>query len=244
MVLYGWLIKRAYLLRRASELMVIRVFNVATACCLLLISFTACNEERIVDSKTTLILPEVEVKQGMETITYQLDGMDETYNTKLGGKLVLSELNEPPKRGDVVYYKTPSLNMEHVFPNANPGWKPQIYDIARIVALPEESIMIRDGQVYIDEKKLDTFYGKALMWGQGEESYFNNLNKPGSGVCDSDCQKSMTKYFHMDMPEIKIPAGHVFLLGDTWARSVDSQTYGSIAIDQIEWVIIGRERKP
>ena len=49
-------------------------------------------------------------------------------------------------RGDIVVFKTKNN-------------KDQDTDIARIVGLPGETVSIKKGQVYINHKKLDSFYG-------------------------------------------------------------------------------------
>ncbi|MDQ0060504.1 S26 family signal peptidase [Paenibacillus harenae] len=152
---------------------------------------TACTEERVEDRRTVKEPPVIEMKTGMWTIDYDLKGMDMAFMSEFSGKLVLNELEQPLQRGDVVYYKTPPLDVAKVFPGTNPGWQPPEYDIARVVALPGEAIEIRDGQIFNDNKKLDTFYGKALMWGEDEEAFFKNISRPGTGVCDEACQASM-----------------------------------------------------
>src|SRR5690606_6537551 len=68
-------------------------------------------------------------------------------------------------RGDVVYYKTPETAV-----NKNPNL-PEYY-IARVVGLPGETVEIREGQVYVDDKKLDAFYGVATDRGLTKEEYF------------------------------------------------------------------------
>ncbi|MDQ0111957.1 hypothetical protein [Paenibacillus harenae] len=141
---------------------------------------TACTEERVEDPRTVKEPPVIEMKTGMWTIDYELKGMDMAFMSKFSGKLVLNELEQPLQRGDVVYYKTPPLDVAKVFPGTNPGWLPP-YDIARVVAMPG----------FNDNKKLDTFYGKALMWGEDEEAFFKNISRPGTGVCDEACQASM-----------------------------------------------------
>ena len=92
-------------------------------------------------------------------------------------------------------------------------------------------------------KKLNTFYGKALSWGLDEEEYFKTLNQPGSAVCNESCQKNMKEYFNMDMEKFKVPDSHLFVMGDTWWRSIDSQINGPLPISNVIGKVQGYEKK-
>ena len=83
-------------------------------------------------------------------------------------------------------------------------------------------------------KKLNTFYGKALSWGLDEEEYFKTVDQPGATIKD---------YFNMDMEKVKVPDSHLFVMGDTWWRSIDSQIYGPLPISNVIGKVQGYEKK-
>lgn len=98
----------------------------------------------------------------------------------------------PPQRGDIVV----------LHPPVNQG-KPYI---KRVIALPGETIAIRDGGVYINGARISEPYldGIATSWG---------------GSIGHD--------------EVTIPDGHVFVMGDNRNNSTDSRSFGTIEIDEI-----------
>jgi signal peptidase I len=199
-----------------------------------------CEEQSITDSITQESPQIVVMKQGLITVENHNDGMARRnleYISENKGNIAVDPNyfnHNDRKRGDVIYYKTPSID-ENKYPRLNP---PE-YNIARVIALPGEEIEIKKGQVYINNKKLDTFYGKALSWGLEEEEYFKTVNKPGSAQCDESCQKTMKEYFNMEMAKVKVPVGHVFVMGDTWWRSIDSQIFGSLPVASIKGRVLG-----
>jgi signal peptidase I len=200
----------------------------------------------ISDKLTPTEPPQVEIQKNMLLVDYYLDGMVRNrldYISEAHGRLVIDPTffeRKKPQRGDVVYYRVPNFD----FKSVNPKLNPTETDVARVIALPGERIVITDGQVYIDGKKLDTFYGKATMWGQDEKGFFEIQKKPGTGECLEECTKNMKEYFHMDMKEVQVPEGDVFVMGDTWARSIDSQIFGPLSLDHVKGKVLGYEGKP
>ncbi|MGI6153531.1 MAG: signal peptidase I [Christensenellaceae bacterium] len=94
-----------------------------------------------------------------------------------------------PKRGDVVIVHYPDIDGTFV---------------KRTIALPGETVEIKDSTVYIDGQPLS-------------EEYINHEEPYG------------------DMAATVVPEGHVFVMGDNRAHSLDSRTYyiGPISKDQI-----------
>lgn len=97
-----------------------------------------------------------------------------------------------PKRGDIVVFKYP-LDRKKDF-------------VKRLVAFGGETVEIRDGQIYIDGKRLETppsfagrFYYNRNDWPYGKEGQV-----------------------------FKVPDGHFFALGDNSAHSSDSRNWGFV----------------
>ena len=82
--------------------------------------------------------------------------------------------------------------------------------VKRIVAIGGDSVGIEDGQLIVNGARVD-------------EDYIENSGMDGF-------------FFGPDV----VPAGHVFLLGDNRADSVDSRAFGPVAVDDIEGRVLAR----
>lgn len=101
---------------------------------------------------------------------------------------------QPPKRGEVVVLKDPSVDDDR---------KP--YLVKRIVAVPGDTVEVRDGQLVLNGQPQD-------------EPYTDSVIEDG------------------DMPELKLEAGHYFVMGDNRhaGRSKDSRYFGSV---KEKWIV-------
>lgn len=157
---------------------------------------TGCSENgSITDTSTKYDLPLMD-QPGPNQISYQIrqDGMlrSEQY---AGGNTLVVDLHlyeaKSVQRGDVVYYKTNATDEE-----IKNGQR-LAFDIARVIALPGETVTVQKGQIFIDGHKLDTFYGK-----QHDGTTFIN------GTKDSYTKPG----------KIKVSPEHYLLSGDVWWR--------------------------
>ncbi|HWL23700.1 MAG TPA: S26 family signal peptidase [Ureibacillus sp.] len=101
-------------------------------------------------------------------------------------------------RGDVVYFDNED------------GEK----DISRVIALPGEKFNITKGQIYINGKKLDSFYGKAHRVGLDKEIYFEKMDNEGNQYD----KKGMMEVFDTNKDEITLSVDEYFLIDDDWLR--------------------------
>jgi hypothetical protein len=140
----------------------IRLFSLTTV--FLLIIFLLLNNPYIVrgtitDKVTPTEPPQVDIQESLQLVDYYSDGMARQhleYLTGVHGRLVIDPTfyeKKVPQRGDVVYYHIPNFD----FKAFNPSLDPPESDVARVVALPGERIVISDGQIYINGKRLNTF---------------------------------------------------------------------------------------
>jgi signal peptidase I len=101
-----------------------------------------------------------------------------------------------PQRGDIVILRPPTTNSTDF--------------IKRIVALPGERLLIRDGVVYINGHKLDEPYLPEAWTQDNSPQPWSN----GDGAV--------------------IPANEYFVMGDNRNRSQDSRFFGPISRDRID----------
>ncbi len=109
------------------------------------------------------------------------------------------------KRGDVIILKSPK--------------NPEIEFIKRIVGLPGDRIMVKDGYLYVNGQR----------W---EEPYANHPTNTWEGG------------FLREGEEFIVPEGYVFVLGDNRPRSSDSREFGPIPIQDIIGVVFYRYFPP
>jgi signal peptidase I len=102
----------------------------------------------------------------------------------------------PPQRGDIIILRPPADNSKDF--------------IKRVIALPGEKLLIRDGTVYINGRKLNEPY---------LPEYWTTLNNPSPwSVGDGQV----------------IPANQYFVMGDNRNKSQDSRIFGPIGSDRID----------
>lgn len=183
--------------------------------------------ETMTDSTTPQKLPTLAVTGEQYTIEWLYDAMDRgnhDFSTNIHGNLIVDPSIKALARGQVAYYQLPDTNNED-----------NMY-IGRIVGLPGETIEIKDGHVWINNKKLEAFYAKATMRGLTEEAYFETMNPE-----NITNEPAIREYFHTNMEAITLKENEYFVLVDQWWRGTDSRTIGPIQHDSIEGIIIGHE---
>lgn len=202
--------------------------------------FALCGCQSITDDVTREQPKQIEDTTSYLVVEHLSDSMDRG-NHEYEGSIVIDEKfyeENSFQRGDVVFFKTPELGEE--FSNLTPSE----FNIARIIALPGESVEIKDGQVLIDGKKLDTFYGKSLRSGLTEEEFQSIakefLNTPGSQEGMDEINEDLyEEYFSRNMEEVKLSDKQLFVLGDNGPRSIDSSIFGPLETDEIVGKVIG-----
>lgn len=187
--------------------------------------------ETITDPTTSSVIATVPFTKDFLTAEWLHDAMDRgnhDYETT-HSLLVVDPTVKTFKRGDVVYYQMPE-NMRKQNPNI-----PEKY-LGRIVALPGESIEIINGQVWINEKKLDTFYGKATMRGLEEDEYFKQVDN--NRLVN---EQETRKLFSISVSLTHVKENEVYILVDQWWRGIDSRYFGALEQAEIIGVVLGYE---
>lgn len=186
--------------------------------------------ETITDTDTPESLQKTAVTGELFTIEWQSDAMDRgnhDFLTSFHSPLVIDPNVSSLKRGDVVYYKTPSA-ISQTTPNV------PAQNIGRIVGLPGETIEIIKGQVWIDDKKLLAFYAEATMHGMNEKAYFEKVDP--SNVPDAEATRA---YFSTTTSPVTVGENEVFVLVDQWWRGTDSKDNGPLETEQIIGLVKG-----
>ncbi len=125
-------------------------------------------------------------------------------------------LNKKPKRGDVIVFRLPS--------------NPKIDYIKRLVGMPGETIQVKKGILYINNKKvprkrIDDFIqtnqkGSKILIKQYIETLPNGLSYH---ILDQHLNGRLD-----NTEKYKIPPGHYFFMGDNRDNSQDSRVLGEV----------------
>ncbi|WP_223638840.1 signal peptidase I [Planococcus sp. 4-30] len=213
---------------------------------------TAIPESEVLTDNQTKHIELVEAKENTRLVEWSSDTMDRgnhDYDTLIHSSLVVEMGYQKVNRGDVVYYKTPESAI-----NKNPQL-PE-HSIARVVGLPGETVEIREGQVYVDDKKLDTFYGVATDRGLSKADFFEMAEQnieEGTWTTDEEVSKTefitwvnldaKEEYFNTSMEPVKVSSEAVFVLVDQWWRGTDSKDFGELSLEAIEGKVLGYSKK-
>lgn len=121
-----------------------------------------------------------------------------------------------PQRGDVVVFRY--------------SQKPEFKGISRIIGLPNEKLMIKDGSIYINGQVLSEPYvkpgGKTVTALKME---FQQVSETEASLEETGNQKIMD-----EGQEIKIPENSYFMMGDDRENSIDSRSLGFVEQKDIE----------
>jgi len=150
-----------------------------------------------------LILIVVLMRIAMDTFIprYVVDGASMEPNFHTNDRVIVDRLTmliSGPSRGDVVVLDSP---------RSQPGEPPLI---KRVIGLPNETVTIRDGRVYINGQLLDEPYVKEYC------PYIS---------CDGDWTLGPDEYF---------------VLGDNRSHSLDSHQFGPISTSAIKGIARAR----
>lgn len=189
----------------------------------LILLLVGCNkvsssENEIHDTATPKNLPITdELENGLETYHYLLDTMERGNHELFDKDLIIDYNIESLKieRGNVVVIKNKEVDLI----------------VARVIGLPGESIKVEKGQIYINGKKLNTFYGKAHRLGMNKKEYFDFVENNKKHME----QTNMEEIFDLDIETMLLGNTEYFLFGDDWFRSVHQK----VGIKEIKGVVTG-----
>jgi signal peptidase I len=190
---------------------------------------TACAQEPLRDNETKQDINMVSSTEGMNVYQHRYDNMDRGHHEFDGIDIVVDQSyykTHSVQRGDIIYYRNPSkMNLSE-------------NEISRVITLPEEKIRIDKGQIFIDGRQLDTFYGQAHRLGMNVDELIKTSNR-------SDLADNIRNNFKGNAKLIQeseeFSQKEYYIIGDDWFRSADSRHFGTISKESILGKVIGNK---
>lgn len=175
------------------------------------------------------VIPRVaNVTAEMTVYDYGYDDMDrgnyEYYHQEVVIDPHYYEKNEIA-RGDVIAFKaTPEERLT----------------LKRVIGLSGEKVEIKKGQIYIDDEKLDTFYGRYHRRGLDVQELKSMLAEEEYGFMQfkENIEVNVTGAENTNIEEMTVPENHVYVMGDDWFRT---NYRGSLATEKIVGKVLGYE---
>ncbi|WP_034384383.1 signal peptidase I [Deinococcus sp. YIM 77859] len=134
------------------------------------------------------------------------------------------------QRGDILIFKPPREAADQAPTLTKPGplglWTYRPFLIKRLIGLPGDRIRIEGGQVYVNGVPLDSSWTTDYWREQGcwdtQSDLANQATSSAQGILP-------------DQPEITVPEGHYFVMGDnrTAGGSEDSRLFGPVPMRDV-----------
>lgn len=136
--------------------------------------------------------------------------------------------SKEPQRGDVVVFRYPS--------------DPSINYVKRLIGMPGDIIQMRDGVLYINDKKIpkdfdSIFFDQQVDFGKNEINIFQETLPDGKKIKILDAFDSPADNTGI----FKVPTNHYFMMGDNRDNSQDSRFLSAVGFVH-EDNIIGKAR--
>lgn len=202
---------------------------------IVIVMFVVLRKEAVlVDTATSEKLTTVAQTADTFLVEWALDNMDRGEHdlfTSVHGKLVVSSNVSELQRGMIVYYEVPPQFLKEKPDLTSPA-------LGRVVGLPGEIVEIKKGKVYINNQRLDAFYGEATQWGMTKEQWYANEDRKKE---TKEQEQQTEAYYNLAMPAITVEEGTIFVLVDAWWRGYDSRRFGLIPVDTVKGIVLGYE---
>ncbi|GIO68995.1 signal peptidase I [Paenibacillus cookii] len=211
---------------------------------LFILLLAGCQDEEgppLKDEAAVPDIPAAEMKDGYIIYHHRYDNMDRGHHDFEARTVIDPNYYEqhPYKRGEIVYFQPPDFDHAKY-----PRVTLETWSISRIVALPGETVEIKSGQIYIDQRSLESFYGRAHRLGSDIEGLKKALEQNPDDPMRQNLEHAIKDLASNQLDALRVPDGHVFVIGDDWFRSFDSRHFGPLPIGSIQGKVLGYPADP
>ncbi|KMK76330.1 S26 family signal peptidase [Alkalihalobacillus pseudalcaliphilus] len=153
----------------------------------------------ILDNSTLEKISYTDKQQNDMVLYYKSDNMDRINMRFFNQKIIIENIDSGMiSRGDILYYKE---NDEY-------------QSLGRVVGLPNETVKMDNGQLFINNRPLDTFYGKVHILGMNIEEFLSYADENGYEYNSS----SIKEIYETNFEDKVVSNNEVYVISDNWHR--------------------------
>lgn len=119
-----------------------------------------------------------------------------------------------PERGDIIVFKRQD--------------RPQVQFVKRVIGLPGDKVMIKQGELYINSQKCNYTVDESY-----KSENFQIMLEQCSGEARRILRALSGELKSKDTDEIQLKENEIYVLGDNRDTSEDSRDWGPIPLDQV-----------
>lgn len=135
--------------------------------------------------------------------------------------------DKKPQLGDVVVFR--------VTPQIIPTLTSSVDYVKRVVGLPGDKIQMKQGRLYINGQMVEREYvKKETVHIEGQEVLYTRYIETLPNGVKHDIYEIDDMVMLDDTPEIVVPEGHFFAMGDNRDNSQDSRVFGPVPLTHLE----------
>ena len=132
-----------------------------------------------------------------------------------------------PKVGDVVVFR--------VTPELIPSLEHSVDYIKRVIALPGDTVQMKNGRLYLNSKEVERKYLSTVkIENEGREILYKKYLETLPNGVTHEIYEINDMMQSDDTPEVKVPEGYFFAMGDNRDNSSDSRFFGVVPLTHLE----------
>ena len=89
------------------------------------------------------------------------------------------------------------------------------YELARVIGKPGDRVKIESGQIYLNNKPIEAFYGKA------QDAYLKSVEESierANRINQQEYKEKIIDLLNISMDEVTVRTGELFIVSDNWAN--------------------------
>ena len=141
-------------------------------------------------------------------------------NGAYAGELVIETIFDEVNYGQVILVEVEEDVVDYV----------QRYELARVIGKPGDRVKIEYGQIYLNDKPIEAFYGKA------QDAYFKVVEESierANHIKQQGYKERVINTLNLSMDEVTVRTGELFIVSDNWTSKSIRKVVNETAVEGI-----------